>query len=313
MSGSMRTIFITIRPDSIDGRIRSFHVNRKAAFFVTGLTLLLIIALFFSLYFTTTSYFKTLNENSAKARELKRSIAEYRTAMLNRQKDIERYSTLIERYMRLSGKLGFLLGVEEDGSGGTSVENLEKLETILSDIGLLEQRFEKIEKFSEMFDLLPIRFPLDSTFELSSAFGMRRSPITRNMEMHRGIDLSAKRGSVIMAAGSGVVQYAGRWNDIGKPNYSKLGLFVQIKHGRSAYTSLYGHCSRLLVKPGDTVKAGQPIALVGSTGWSTAPHLHFAILHNERFVDPTFYLLKFDADLFFNAVIVDNDATLLED
>jgi murein DD-endopeptidase MepM/ murein hydrolase activator NlpD len=114
------------------------------------------------------------------------------------------------------------------------------------------------------------------------------------IEMHNGVDLAAAEGTVVLAAGSGTVSLAGRWTELRLPDYGRLGLFVRIEHGQTGFSTIYGHCSRLLVRRGDVVTAGQPIALVGDTGWSTAPHLHFAICRGEEYFDPREYLLFFD-------------------
>ncbi len=96
-------------------------------------------------------------------------------------------------------------------------------------------------------------------------------------EAHSGLDIAVPVGTPIRAAGGGVVVRAGE-----DPEY---GLFVLIGHPDS-YQSMYGHASRLLVHADDSVRAGQVIAMSGSTGRSTAPHLHFEILHEGRSIDP---------------------------
>jgi len=96
-------------------------------------------------------------------------------------------------------------------------------------------------------------------------------------ETHPGIDIAVPQGSAIRAAGGGTVETAG--ND---PDY---GLFVLLRHP-GGYESMYGHASRLLVQQGDSVQAGQVIALSGNTGRSTAPHLHFEIRRDGKSLDP---------------------------
>ncbi|NIM48867.1 MAG: peptidoglycan DD-metalloendopeptidase family protein [Gemmatimonadales bacterium] len=94
---------------------------------------------------------------------------------------------------------------------------------------------------------------------------------------HSGIDIAVPVGTPIRAAGGGVVVRAGE-----DPEY---GLFVRVQHPEG-YETMYGHASRLLADVNDSVGAGQVIALSGSTGRSTAPHLHFEILHQGQFIDP---------------------------
>ena len=96
-------------------------------------------------------------------------------------------------------------------------------------------------------------------------------------EAHTGLDIAVSMGTPIRAAGGGVVEDAGQ-----DPEY---GLFVLISHP-DGYQSMYGHASRVLVGIGDTVGSGQVIGLSGSTGRSTAPHLHFEIRHGGRSIDP---------------------------
>jgi murein DD-endopeptidase MepM/ murein hydrolase activator NlpD len=96
-------------------------------------------------------------------------------------------------------------------------------------------------------------------------------------EPHAGLDIAVPVGTPIRATGGGVVASAGE-----DPEY---GLFVRLTHPQG-YQSMYGHASRLLVRTGDSVPAGRVIALSGSTGRSTAPHLHFEVLHEGQSIDP---------------------------
>jgi murein DD-endopeptidase MepM/ murein hydrolase activator NlpD len=96
-------------------------------------------------------------------------------------------------------------------------------------------------------------------------------------ETHKGIDIAVPLNSAVRAAGGGVVETAS--------TDSAYGLYVLVRHP-DGYETLYGHASRLLVHPGDSVSAGQVIALSGSSGRSTAPHLHFEIRHDGVSIDP---------------------------
>ncbi|HEY9605342.1 MAG TPA: M23 family metallopeptidase, partial [Allocoleopsis sp.] len=116
---------------------------------------------------------------------------------------------------------------------------------------------------------------------ITSGFGWRRHPILGYVRFHSGVDFGASYGSVIRAAESGRVIFAG-W-------YSGYGNAVIINHGGGIAT-LYGHTSKLYVAEGQTVQVGQAIAAVGSTGLSTGPHLHFEVRKNGEPVDPMPYL-----------------------
>ncbi|HKW39671.1 MAG TPA: M23 family metallopeptidase [Gemmatimonadales bacterium] len=96
-------------------------------------------------------------------------------------------------------------------------------------------------------------------------------------ESHPGIDIAVPAGTPVRAAGGGMVEAAGT-----DPSY---GLFVLLRHA-SGYETMYGHASRILVRDGDSVQAGQVIALSGNSGRSTAPHLHFEIRREGKSLDP---------------------------
>jgi murein DD-endopeptidase MepM/ murein hydrolase activator NlpD len=113
-----------------------------------------------------------------------------------------------------------------------------------------------------------MQFPLAIPAFISSSFGYRTHPITGQVRFHQGTDIAAAEGTPVLAAYSGNVEVAG-W-------FGGLGLAVVISHGERHETR-YGHMSEVLVKPGQYVKQGTVIGLVGSTGFSTGPHLHFEL------------------------------------
>jgi murein DD-endopeptidase MepM/ murein hydrolase activator NlpD len=127
-------------------------------------------------------------------------------------------------------------------------------------------------------------FPLVIKASLTSDFGLRVNPVTgKKDEFHKGIDLGAPNGTSILAAENGVVIVASWWNGYGNT--------VIIDHGNGVWT-LYGHIRNdgIVVKKGDSVKRGQKIAEVGSTGQSTGNHLHFEVRKNEQPIDPKPFL-----------------------
>jgi len=116
---------------------------------------------------------------------------------------------------------------------------------------------------------------------VTSNFGWRVHPILGTERFHSGIDFGADYGSIVYASTQGRVIYAD-W-------YGGYGNAVIIDHG-NGMTTLYGHCSEIYVKDGDVVAKGQPISAVGSTGFSTGPHLHFELRANGEPIDPAAYL-----------------------
>jgi len=120
-------------------------------------------------------------------------------------------------------------------------------------------------------------WPLPGNYRISSPYGYRIHPILKTKQFHSGVDIPAKTGTKILAANDGVVIFSGV--------KSSYGNFVVIDHG-GKMTTAYAHCSRRLVSQGQKVKKGQAIALVGTTGRSTGPHLHFEVRKDGKTTNP---------------------------
>jgi murein DD-endopeptidase MepM/ murein hydrolase activator NlpD len=116
---------------------------------------------------------------------------------------------------------------------------------------------------------------------ISSYFGGRADPFDGHQAVHKGVDIAGKKGSEVVAVATGVVTRAGP--------ASGYGNLVEINHGNGYYTR-YGHNEDVLVAVGDKVTRGQPIALMGSTGRSTGPHVHFEVLRNGQAVNPLSFI-----------------------
>jgi len=112
---------------------------------------------------------------------------------------------------------------------------------------------------------------------ISSYFGEREDPFSGEEAYHKGVDFAGTAGAHVTAVAAGVVTWAGQ-----RTGYGNL---VEINHG-DGYVTRYAHNERTLVSVGQTVKRGDSIALMGSTGRSTGPHVHFEVLRNGRQVDP---------------------------
>jgi murein DD-endopeptidase MepM/ murein hydrolase activator NlpD len=111
----------------------------------------------------------------------------------------------------------------------------------------------------------------------TSGFSMRLHPIFQTMKAHLGVDYAAPTGTPALTVGDGVVEFSGVQGGFGN--------VVIVRHG-SNHSTVYAHLSRILVRKGQSVQKGQTIGAVGSTGWSTGPHLHFEFRVNGVHVDP---------------------------
>ena len=124
-------------------------------------------------------------------------------------------------------------------------------------------------------------WPLPSSKRITSNFGKRKSPTKGASSNHEGIDIGAPTGDKVIAAASGEVVIA-------KYSYS-AGNYIMINHGSQLFT-VYMHLGKMDVKVGDEVILGQKIGEVGSTGYSTGPHLHFGVRKNGKYVNPLSYV-----------------------
>lgn len=118
---------------------------------------------------------------------------------------------------------------------------------------------------------------------LSSPYGIRKDPFTGKATMHKGIDFAGKSGMNIIATGAGVVTWAGK--------RSGYGLMVEINHGNGISTR-YAHAKKILTQEGDVVGKGQTIAIMGNTGRSTGPHVHYEVLKSGRQINPKRYVYR---------------------
>lgn len=139
---------------------------------------------------------------------------------------------------------------------------------------------ERLRAAKAAMDSTPVHRPL-ATMRVSSGYGTRKDPFTGESAFHSGIDFPAPNGTPIRSAAGGVVSFVG-WKD-------GYGRVVEITHD-SGLVTRYPHLSKALVAEGASIGADQQIALVGSTGRSTGPHLHFELRYGDRAIDPTPYL-----------------------
>jgi hypothetical protein len=173
-------------------------------------------------------------------------------------------------------------GPESDGAGVTAqIPDISlKLNDLEQKVALRDSQLSALENVIIDRDLKkqihPEGRPVAAGF-ISSYFGEREDPFSGEEAYHKGVDFAGTAGANVMAVAAGVVTWAG--------NRTGYGNLIEINHG-DGYITRYAHCQRALVSVGQTVKRGDSIALMGSTGRSTGPHVHFEVVRNGRQVDP---------------------------
>jgi murein DD-endopeptidase MepM/ murein hydrolase activator NlpD len=175
------------------------------------------------------------------------------------------------------------LGGADSGADGqpAQIPNLtamvDDLQTQLSSreqqLGVLENLILNRELNKQVY---PEGRPVEEGF-ISSYFGRRADPFTGYSAVHKGLDFAGPQGTKVISVAAGLVTFAGE-----RAGYGEM---IEINHGNGLATR-YCHNEQLLVKQGDMVRKGQDLALMGSTGRSTGPHLHFEVLKNGTQVDP---------------------------
>ena len=141
----------------------------------------------------------------------------------------------------------------------------------------------------------PALCPLRDEFVLVGSFGRRRSPFTKELEFHAGVDLAAPLETPVYATAEGVVAFAGQIPIRFGNTWWRYGNVVIVENG-GGFVTVYGHNSQILVKAGQRIQRGHRLATVGNTGWATSPHLHYEIRRKGedgvyRPVDPLIYIL----------------------
>ncbi len=158
------------------------------------------------------------------------------------------------------------------------------IEKLTREVRLQQASYEEISKRVEynkrFFDHLPAIKPMAGPYSVNG-FGMRVHPVLRVYRMHEGIDIVNDVGSNIYAAGNGVVHFAGR-------TAGGYGVVIELNHGYG-YSTLYAHLDKVLVRPGQSVRRGEPIGKCGRSGLVSGPHLHFEVRRDGRKQNPVDY------------------------
>lgn len=252
--------------------------------------------------------------DSPKERRLKRELAAYERQMKVvgeiiardeavladlEQRDNSIYRTLLEAEpipdnVRQSGIPNYQEYAELHGGDQSKLilETTKRLDALSKRIYVQSKSFDEVYEMAAnkkaRQDCIPAIMPLKKNqCKIISGFGTRFHPILHYRRMHTGVDLSAKTGTPIYATGDGKVETAGR-ND---QNLSGYGIAVLINHG-FGYKTLYGHMSKVAVRPGQQVKRGELLGYVGSSGLASGPHCHYEVWLGGKKVNPVYYFFN---------------------
>jgi len=221
-------------------------------------------------------------------------IGELNTRILQIDAQTERLQDAMKKQIIGKEKLPKLLKKKGKGSLGgpfildnddiqSSYKHLEKLFIEIKEREIMYNKMEAmLLRQSVLKETLPSIYPVNVPYR-SSSYGWRQDPFRGVRAFHSGLDFSAAHGEPIIATAGGIVVEASQGRNYGK--------FITIKHGDGLETR-YAHASKLFVKKGDLVNKKDIIALVGNTGRSTGPHLHYEIRLKGRPLDPTNYIRK---------------------
>ncbi|MCL2739460.1 MAG: M23 family metallopeptidase [Bacteroidales bacterium] len=295
------------------------HRTPAKVYFSRGFFLfLLTVVVAVGYYMLYTSYFGL---ETPKSLALKREHAELMTRldMMSRQigdadKRLEQLKMRDNQvYRPIFGMEGIPDEVRNAGFGGVDrYSHLEysrnsrfltdvasRFDQVYKKTGLQSESFDHVERMAAQTDQMalsiPAMFPVNmaagiskGSFRISSGFGWRIDPMYGDRRFHEGVDIAGPVGTPIYATGNGMVIKSGF-------NFFGLGNYVVIDHG-FGYQTWYGHLRTPLVKEGQRVGRGEPIGLLGNTGKSTGPHVHYEVRYRNRPVNPLNYFNDIEAE-----------------
>jgi murein DD-endopeptidase MepM/ murein hydrolase activator NlpD len=257
-------------------RVLRFSVPRWIAYGALGLEAALLASTvgFSSDYTLLRRQMEALRDRAEDQRAL---LASFQSRLPAIRGEIEGWKALHAKMWKAFG--GTRSGVSDVHTAGTELRPSEELTVLASAVAEEAPRLRELERVvsrtTRIVNALPLRWPLRGP--VNSEYGLRRSPWTGRQEHHNGIDIGSPPGTPVKSPAAGTVVAASA--------HGRLGKHVAVDHGNGV-TSLYGHLEAVDVKPGQRVAKGEVIGLVGNTGRSTGPHLHYELLVEGKPVDP---------------------------
>jgi murein DD-endopeptidase MepM/ murein hydrolase activator NlpD len=235
----------------------------------------LFFSLFLVMFFVVSGFL--IYQNTSRSYQEKLERANYIRRQIDLNKALTSFATIDSGIYRINSFLRER-GLEElkvDNMGGVGAD------FDITHINEFAEFYQnQILGLESVLYSMPIGKPFDG--EITSGYGYRRNPFTgRGVEFHSGIDFRGRLGDSVKTTGSGVVVFAGYNGGYGK--------CVVIEHEKNLQT-MYGHLSKISVKEGEQVNSGQLVGLIGNTGRSTGPHVHYEIIVNGRGINPEKYI-----------------------
>jgi len=308
-------IEIQIVPSDIRRSVRYLFLDRRRVVFAIVLLSIVLAGLIGSMAAAPTVIRRVYKDNTLKTMRVERDIQRERLRenvqqMSSLERSLEEHRIRVEKLVtiygldRNLGQGGFSIPIRRSDTQDAQVDDAHRREIVLRNaMRRLQEQLELLTLYehanSDMVRHTPSILPLPSDqFVLTSPFGIRVSPFTRAADFHKGLDLSAPTGTPVYASADGVISFAGRYPIRESVAWWRFGNVVTINHS-DRFVTIYGHLDTIKVRAGETVHQGQLIATVGSTGWSTNPHLHYEVRSNLEQpgvyipIDPRIYILNY--------------------
>jgi len=277
--------FVVVLAHSLRGRLRRVHIPHTAVYIVLGLALLGCFSAFGFVASYARMALKVANYNN-----LKREADNLRSRYQNLQKVVSETNVQMASLQLYAKEISVAYGIKQRLEGPTDVAAEGKLiptyAESLADFNYLRtaQRLavnsRRVGRFGEQMKSLPSLWPVEG--RLGSGFAQRIDPFSGEGAFHKGVDIGAPTGAPVHATADGIVVSA-------EPVTGGYGRLVIVDHGGGVQT-YYAHLSKILVHPGQVLRRGELVGLVGSSGRTTAPHLHYEVRVGGAPMNPYRYL-----------------------
>lgn len=309
-------IEIQIHPSDIRRRVRYlFFDRRRVTLAICALTVILggVIGSMMAApavirrVYKTNHFHQMREERDIQRQRLRENVTQMSSLERSLEEQRVRVGKLITVYGldRSLGQGGFSNPLQKSVPGDEQLGDARHREISLKNaMKRLEEQLEVLAQYeranAEMVRHTPSILPVPSDqFVLTSPFGVRTSPFTQRPDFHKGLDLSAPRGTPVYLTADGVVTFAGRYPLRQSVNWWRFGNVVVVNHA-DRFITIYGHLDTINVRKGQHVRQGDIVATVGSTGWSTNSHLHYEVRSDLEVpgtyvpIDPRIYILNYE-------------------